>query len=770
MLMKKPILFILGTMLSLSGYAAVGDTFVVDNVTYTVTADNEVAATAVERSLTDVTLPETVENESTTYTVTAVGRDAFYYSKAVTVTVPNTVTELAYGAFRSSSLASIKLGTGLKTIGDYAFAYTKLSSIELPEGLESLGGSAFASVGTLGAISFPSTLQTIGASCFYNTGLTTVDVPASLQTIGKNTFLSCKKLTAVNLAEGLTSIGEGMFQSCEKLTAVTIPASVTTIGENAFLETALTTVNVPAAVSEIGFSAFAAPSLQSITVDAANKNFVVAGHALYSADKTLLYAYPAKSTVTEVNVDPACLGIANAAFWKSSVTKVVLGDKLRAIDEYAFTFSSALADINFPKSLVYISTEAFASTGLTSVTLPEALPELGEAAFAGCTSLTTVDLPASLTYIDIRAFWGCTSLKTVNSHATTPPVLEDWYEAYESPFYNVPSTCKLHVPAAALAAYTANSNWKSVFGTNNIIGDLVTPLAPTGYSPQEDSAVASFDGVDITFGEDVTIAKTTPSVKVICGSLVAGVPVGTTVSVDGWRIVKGSAATTVRLYPEDYDSYTAPFNMEEGKDYYIQVPAGVVKTAAGQTSEAFTIHYAGAYVKPSVKLVSVDPAEDSTPTEIGVITFTFEAPVTVVSGRLGSIKSVVGSLVNGVPSGSSGPEDDWCIVSGKGSGTQVAIFPSDYDMYLTPIPVPKGKTVFIQLPAGLFRLNSSYSTVSEAMTLAYSSETSGIEEIESQLDAEAEIYTLQGVRVTEMTPGKLYIIRQGNKVTKEIAR
>lgn len=43
-----------------------------------------------------------------------------------------------------------------------------------------------------------------------------------------------------------------------------------------------------------------------------------------------------------------------------------------------------------------------------------------------------------------------------------------------------------------------------------------------------------------------------------------------------------------------------------------------------------------------------------------------------------------------------------------------------------------------------------------------------IGEVGADEDAPAEIYTLQGVRVGEMTPGRVYIVRRGSKVTKVI--
>ncbi len=769
--MKKSLLLSLSLFAALGAFATeTGDnSFVVDDLTYTPIEGSNVAVTDVARTLTSVVVPETVENAGTTYTVTAIGTRAFYYSKAASVELPNTVTELEYGAFMSSDLNSIKLGTGLKTIGDWAFAYTGISSIELPEGLEKIGTSSFSSCKSLGKIEFPASLKSIGGSCFYKVPITEINLPSGLNIEGTNTFLNCDKLEKVTFGEGYTAIGSGMFQSCTALKSIELPAGLKTIGGDAFLESGLTSITIPASVDSIGFSAFSAPNLATITVETGNADFIVKDEALYAADKTLLYAFPAASTTTSITVDAECLGICGAAFWKSGIEKVVLGDKMRAIDEYAFCFAK-LKEINFPESLVYIGTEAFASTALSSVELPKALPMLQQAVFAGCESLTTVSLPASLTYIDIRAFWGCTALQTLNSYAMVPPVLEDWYEEYESPFCNVPSSCKLHVPAAALDAYKTAPNWKYAFSASNVIGDLASAPTPISYNPSDNSALESFDGADIVFGEEMSIVNSTPSIKVIAGSLVAGVPVGSAVSVDAWRVIKGSDANTIRIFPEDYDGYATPFNMELGLDYFITVPEGTVKNAAGEGNAEFTIHYEGTWVKPVVKLVSVDPADGSMQTEISTLTFTFEEPVTVVSYKLSSIKTTIGEMVDGVPTGSAGPEDYWATVYGQSSGNTVGIYASDYDGFTVPIPVQDGKNVYIQLPDGLFRLNSSYNTVSDAMTLVYPSKTTGIGQVEADLNAPVEIYTLDGVRVNNMTPGRVYIVRQGGKVTKQAAK
>ena len=90
----------------------------------------------------NVTIPQTVTYNSTTYTVTGIGKNAFEYSGAMTsvsipssvtyidsyafndcpgltnITIPNAVSRIDAGAFENClSLSSVTLGTGLHTIG-----------------------------------------------------------------------------------------------------------------------------------------------------------------------------------------------------------------------------------------------------------------------------------------------------------------------------------------------------------------------------------------------------------------------------------------------------------------------------------------------------------------------------------------------------------------------------------------------------------------------------------------------------------------------------
>ena len=176
-------------------------------------------------------------------------------------------------------------------------------------------------------------------------------------------------------------------------------------------------------MESVGAGAFAGTGIEAFKVDPANRHFSVTDGILYSADKRLLIAFPAKCTITELSLPSECIGISGAAFDRTGIRKVTLGSKFRAIDGFAFC-QSKLSEINMPESLVFIGEQAFAGTNLSSVSLPGALPEIQNAVFAECKALSSVTIPASVKYIDIRAFYNCTSLATVNCEGMTPPELK----------------------------------------------------------------------------------------------------------------------------------------------------------------------------------------------------------------------------------------------------------------------------------------------------------------------------------------------------------
>lgn len=753
--MKKSLLSILVVLAGTTCYAAVGDTVVLDGITYTATSATEAEVSDADNTVKTAVIPETVEIGGDNLTVTAIGEEAFYYSKITSVELPNSVTEIKKMGFYNCPLAQIKWSTELKNIGRYAFGYTKLGPIALPEGLEFIDDSAFNRCDNMTSVEFPSTLKEIGPSCFYKVPLTEVVLPAGLEVLGDKAFLNCANLAKVTLNQGLLSIGTGTFYGTV-LTSIDIPASVKTIGDEAFYNVPLSQITIGPNIESIGAGAFSGTNLTTFNVDPANKNFTVLDDVLYNADKTLLVVFPAKCTKTELTLPAECIGICGEAFDRTGIQKVTVGNKFRAIDGFAFC-QSKLSEINMPESLVFIGEQAFAGTNLTNVVLPKALPMIQEAVFAECKALSSVTIPASVTYVGIRAFWNCSSLISVNCEGMTPPELEDWYEAYESPFYQIPSSAVCNIPVGAAAAYKASA-WKSEF--SNFNESLAAHVLPTAYDPAEDSKIGSFDGITMEFASDMTIVNNSPAVKVIEGQLVAGVPIGTTISVDEWRLVADSK-TELRLWPADYDGFTAPFNMEMGKEYFVIIPEGICKDAAGALNEAITIRYQGSYEAPKVEITSISPADGDIIDQIGTLSFTFAEKVNLQNSKLSDIKVMKGSV-----DGTEIPVEKWWAVNGTTSGTSISIFAGDeYDGYSMPVALEDGVDYYVIIPAALFRLAASYNAANEQIVLHYNNGKSGIDNIEAETDAPVEFYNLQGVRVENPSAG-LYIRRQGNKATK----
>ena len=114
----------------------------------------------------NVTIPSTVTNSGTTYSITSIGEYAFS---------------------RCSGLTSVTIGNSVTSLGKYAFSgCSSLTSVTIPNSVTSIGESAF-------------------NRC---SGLTSVTIPNSVTSIGKSAFTSCSSLTEVNYnAENCNSMG-----------------------------------------------------------------------------------------------------------------------------------------------------------------------------------------------------------------------------------------------------------------------------------------------------------------------------------------------------------------------------------------------------------------------------------------------------------------------------------------------------------------------------------------------------------------------------------
>lgn len=134
----------------------------------------------------NVVIPETFEYGGTTYTITAIGEEAFYseyddYDDILTLTIPETVTTIGVKAFSNlKSLEVIRLPQDLKEIAPDTFlGCISLEEINFPEGLETLNEFACCNCTSLKSVSFGSKIKHIQYQAFDATCLQSISINAT---------------------------------------------------------------------------------------------------------------------------------------------------------------------------------------------------------------------------------------------------------------------------------------------------------------------------------------------------------------------------------------------------------------------------------------------------------------------------------------------------------------------------------------------------------------------------------------------------------------
>ena len=198
-------------------------------------------------------IPTSVTYNSTTYSVTSIGDNAFALCSGLTsVTIPNSVTSIGMQAFCScTGLTSITIGSGVTSWGQNAFnGCTSLTTVHISDlaawcniSFDYGGASPLAYAHNLYLngelvtdLIIPNSVTSIGNAFQGFSGLTSVTIPNSVTSIGSGAFSGCSGLTSVTIGNSVTRIGGYAFYNCSGLTSVTIGNSVTSIGDKAFYD------------------------------------------------------------------------------------------------------------------------------------------------------------------------------------------------------------------------------------------------------------------------------------------------------------------------------------------------------------------------------------------------------------------------------------------------------------------------------------------------------------------------------------------------------
>lgn len=141
--MKKSLLILMALFITIIGHS---QTFTDANfIEYTVSGTNTVEVTGYDfaNGGSDVAIPATVDNATTTYSVTSIKYLAFQNNGLTSVIIPNSVISIGTGAFSDNALITAVIGNSVMSIGTGAFQNNQLASVIIPDSVTSISGNAF---------------------------------------------------------------------------------------------------------------------------------------------------------------------------------------------------------------------------------------------------------------------------------------------------------------------------------------------------------------------------------------------------------------------------------------------------------------------------------------------------------------------------------------------------------------------------------------------------------------------------------------------------
>ena len=152
-------------------------------------------------NLTSATIPASVTNGETTYSVTSIGNNAFSWStKLASITIPHNIKSIGnYAFYNCSALISVSISDSVTVIGEYAFSgCDKLTTITIPSGTTSIEDGTFMYCSSLDSVNIPNGVTSIGSAAFYScSSLDSIYLPNSVASIESEAFKSCNNLQIV---------------------------------------------------------------------------------------------------------------------------------------------------------------------------------------------------------------------------------------------------------------------------------------------------------------------------------------------------------------------------------------------------------------------------------------------------------------------------------------------------------------------------------------------------------------------------------------------
>ena len=332
-------------------------------------------------NISDLEIPSNIDGVR----VTTIG-SAFINKSLTSVTIPETVTNITVGAFRNNRINSLVIPSSVTSIGSYAFnnnqlpdedafiyarksdgsidttnivsyAGAKRENVIIPEGVTTISHAAFFNC-SLTEVTLPSTLQTISSRAFINNNLTHIDIPDSVTSLSGDAFNNNKLVDEeafiyarksgggedrtiiigyggankdnVIVPEGVLRIAISAFVSCQ-INSITLPEGLERIDDRAFEDNNLTELNIPSTVTYIGRGVINNNYFPEETA------YLFARNSDGTIDDTTLVSYGGNQEV--VNIPNTIKTIKTYAIndgSRSFIKTIIVPESVETIENYAF--------------------------------------------------------------------------------------------------------------------------------------------------------------------------------------------------------------------------------------------------------------------------------------------------------------------------------------------------------------------------------------------------------------------------------------------------
>lgn len=343
------------------------------------------------------------------------------------------------------------------------------SDIQLGSCVTEIGRGAFSGYTNLGEVELPDGLTTIGEAAFSGSSISSVEFPSSLSAISNAAFSTCSGLTEVTINSGVTSVGNYAFSTCSNISSCTVDSA--SIGSYAFRNcNKMQRINLGSNVSSIGTSAFTGNYIKKLIIEATTPP-TLSGDSLYgnyliyvpyssyndyitdwaSYKNRIVYddfPYKAQFFSSEgvENIIP-CNSSTNISqsdvnnLMTSATTKIVFGDCLSSLDNYAFRDKTQINEVEWTSGITSIGNYAFGEmdADLGDVTLGENVSYIGGGAFRNNRFNNLTIIGNSSTSVNYDAFYECSiNNLTIGSGITS---------LSQEMFYNTSGYTSLTIPS-----------------------------------------------------------------------------------------------------------------------------------------------------------------------------------------------------------------------------------------------------------------------------------------------------------------------------------